>query len=136
MGKIFNSDNFIAGLDEFAQAIANSIPNSLQVVANDGVALIQERLQEKGLNSDEQELPAYTLGYKKYKEKVGKYTGKTNLTLSGSMLHDLKVTSTGLDGNQYRVTVGFVSELNNKKASGNSEHYGDILKVSKNEEAI
>lgn len=136
MSKVLNADEFVQALDLVASAIAKSIPNALQVVANDAVALIQSRLQEKGLDGNEQELPAYSPGYKKKKVAARKDKGFTNLTLSGDMLHNLKVESSSLNGSQYTTTVGFPDVIQDKKAQGNSKHYGDILSVTKKEEEI
>ncbi len=139
MAKLFNSDNFVAGLNDFALSIANSIPNSLQIVANDAIALIQERIQEKGEDYTETELPAYSPGYIKFKAKNNKIgNGKTNFTFTGDTMHALKIVDAGLSGSEYKTTVGFneIKGGENKKAGYLSEQYGDILRVSKNEEAI
>ncbi|MES2395673.1 MAG: hypothetical protein V4549_06705 [Bacteroidota bacterium] len=136
MALSLNIDGFTTSMSSMLAEIANGIPDIIQIIALDAKALIRNRIQEKGLNAEEQELDGYSPGYKKKKEKAGKYRGFTDMTLTGDMWRKTETISAEQRGHKYVVTVGGKDQLSENKIEWNSEHYGDILEVSSKEEQL
>lgn len=134
MAASLNIDQFNSSIGNMLSDIANGIPNIVQTIALDAKALIRNRIQEKGLNAEEQALDGYTPAYKKKKEKAGKYRGFTDTTFTGDMWRKTEITSAEQRGDQYVVTVGGKDQFSENKLEWNSEHYGDLLEVSSKEE--
>lgn len=142
MATSLNIDQFNTSIGIMLKNIAEGVPDIVQTVGLDAIALIRNRIQEKGLNAQEQELAGYSAAYKKRKEDLGKDVGFTNLTLTGDMLRKLAITSAQQEGQKYVVLVGGKDKFSQDKIDGNSfgngkgggGNYGDILEVSDKEE--
>lgn len=136
MGKTFNINEFTPAVNELFEAIASELPDITQIVAKDAIALIKNRLQEKGQTSENSSFPAYSSGYKKSKAKKNgeESVSFRNFTLTGDMLRQLNIVSTNDEGGRYVVTIGGKSDFAQNKIDYNSEQVGDILEASKEEE--
>lgn len=136
MATGLNIDQFNNGINAMLRDIADNVPNIVQVIAVDAKALVRNRIQEKGLNAEEQELAGYSPAYKKRKQKAGKDVGFTNLTFSGDMFRKIDIVEAGQRGSEYVVTIGGKDKLSEDKVEWNSERYGDIMDVSDEEEKL
>jgi hypothetical protein len=136
MSKTFNINEFAPAVDNLFQKIASGIPDINQIIAKDAIALIKNRLQEKGQTAENSSFPAYSSGYKKTKaKKNGEESVKyRNFTLTGDMLRQLNIVSTGTENGQYTVTIGGKAAFAQDKIDWNSEQVGDILEASKEEQ--
>ncbi len=121
-------------LNELAKLMATETPDMAQEAALTAKALIQERIQETGEDYNETQLTPYSEDYKKARNKKGFETAFTNLTFTGQMWRATRIISSGQEGNGYAVRVGGSDTPSKDKLGWNSEHYGDILRTSKNEE--
>jgi hypothetical protein len=138
MSKTFNINEFAPAVDNLFQKIASGIPDINQIIAKDAIALIKNRLQEKGQTAENASFPAYSPAYKKRKAKQNgeESTSFRNFTLTGDMLRQLNIVSTGTENGQYTVTIGGKAALAQDKIDWNSEQVGDILEVSKDEQEL
>lgn len=131
-----NIIQFNQSISRLLQGIAEGIPNIVQTIALDAKALVRNRVQEKGLNAEEQELAGYSPEYQKRKKKAGKDVGFTNLTFTGDMWRKVDVVSAQQQGSKYEVLVGGKDQLSENKLEWNSARYGDVLDVSTKEEEL
>lgn len=60
----------------------------------------------------------------------------TNLTFTGEMFRGLKIVEQGDKGGEYLVRVGGSTTSSDDRIDWNSERYGDILRLSKEEEEV
>lgn len=125
-------------LTNLAELIAVNIPDFTQESAITAKALIQERIQEGGQNSELASFPAYSPGYKKYKAKKqgNEAAAFRNLTLSGDMWRKTNIKSAGLNGLNYEVVIGGTTQDAQDKINFNAEQIGDFLSVSEKEEQV
>lgn len=122
-------------LNELAKSIAEETPDMVQESALTAKALIQERIQELGEDSNEVSLNPYSESYKKIRQKRGFEVGHVNLTFTGQMWRGTRIISEGATSNGYEVIIGGSDPDSKNKLGFNSEHYGDVLRLAKKEEA-
>ena len=136
----FSPESFDKELENLMQTIAESMPDILQTIALDAKQKIQNRIQEKGLSSEEVSFPGYTDKYAKRREKKGRQTNFVDMTVTGGMFRRMQIIGAGQKGDEYVVTVGGADQDTQDKIDGNSfgngkwTGRGDIMAVSKNEE--
>ncbi len=138
MSKTFNVNEFLPAVDDLFKRVATAIPDITQTIAKDAIALIKNRVQETGTNSEGSTFPAYSKEYAKTKAKKNGEGSVLfrNFTLTGDMLRQLNIVSTKRDQDKYVVTVGGKSDFAQDKIDWNSEQVGDILETSEEEEKI
>lgn len=131
----FNADTFQEAINGLIQDVAESTPDIVQKIALDATASIRNRIQERGVNDQEEELIAYSPAYKKQKSaRYGEESvSKTNLTLTGDMWRKTTVTEAKQEGKEYVVTVGGTDDFAQNKIDWNSDRYGDIMTLSDQE---
>jgi len=96
--------------------------------ASDCLALVQERIQNKGTSASGSALKRYTAAYEKFKRNPGaykrgkdlglassRYTGKTDYTLTGRMWADIRPLRVEGDGKNIRVIIGAQKTENRNK---------------------
>ena len=139
----FNVNEFKEGVDNLFKNIAEGLPNITQIIAKDAIAVVKNRIQERGVDSEGSTFPAYSEAYKKKKanSKTGnKNTSYRDFTASGDMLRRLDIVSAGDESGKYVVRVGGKTDDAQDKIDGNSfgngkwEGVGDILEVSDKEQ--
>lgn len=129
-----NIDQFVKSLEGLFKEVAQEFPDMVQTAATTAKALLKNRITNEGLTAEAVAFPVYSEGYKKFKEKEGKYTGKTNLTFTGRMLNSLKIVETGHGKDGYFATVGASGQDNIDKLNFNEEHYHNVLGLTKKEQ--
>jgi hypothetical protein len=116
--------------------LLNSIPQLkdrdkvLREAMINGLALVLFRIQQKGLNSQEQSLGNYNSWYAKKRENQGLQTKKIDLTYTGQMTQNFKVIPYKDNG----YALGFDNAFAGQKAEWNEERFGDIFTPSQNEQ--
>lgn len=121
-------------LNNLAKLIAEQTPDMAQGAALTAKALIQERIQESGQDAIGAELTPYSESYRKLRNKKGYETAFTNVTFTGQMWRATNISSTTFEGSKYVVEIGGTDTPSKDKLNWNSERYGDLLRLSKNEE--
>jgi hypothetical protein len=124
----------IARLEKLNELIIQNIPDMTQLAAVQSKSLIQERIQEFGLNAEEAELGSYSESYKKIRNKKGLQTKHVDLTNSGQMWRATRVVKSEQVGKRYEVSVAGGDSTAQNKLNYNSERYGDVLRTSNEEE--
>lgn len=112
------------------------IPNILDIIAHDGVALMNKRLEEKGVEGAE-----YSPEYRDFKlKKQGSDAVRVvNLRFSNQMLNNLQVIDRSVvGGTEFHAGVGNTTDENVDKMEANVKRYnnGKFLEMTKEEEAI
>lgn len=130
-----NIEETVIAINKLSDLITQNIPDIAQTIATQTKSLIQERIQEFGLNSQEAELTAYSTAYKKVRTKKGLQTNHTDLTSTGQMWRGTRITEAGQAGAGYEVTVTGADGFSKNKLNWNSDRYGDVLQPSAKEEA-
>ena len=105
-----------------------------QTSAVQAKSLIQERIQELGLNAQEAELGSYSPAYAKKRAKKGFQTNHIDLTYTGQMWRGTRVTDSSPSGNRYEVSVAGGNPDAQAKLNYVSDRYGDVLQTSSSEE--
>ncbi len=129
-----------------ADAVDSNLPDIVVRAASDGIALIQERIQNEGKNADGQAHKPYSAGYLAFKKnpqnyKSGKalglgssrYTGVVDYTLTTELFSDIKVISQEFSSNEYKVVVGPSKQINIDKLTSLGKRDGQTLRLSKDE---
>lgn len=108
-------------------------------VASDAIALIKQRVQERGLNPKGSPYPAYSKSYLEKKKKAGKYRGFVDFTLTGRTLGNVKstgsldVVSSKDELNSGIAVIKPTTQFEQDKLNWNTEKKGDILALSEQE---
>jgi hypothetical protein len=85
----------------------------LREIATSMLAIVKERIHEKGLNSAGGQIGTYSDSYLEYRAKVGKSTGSNViLALTGQMENDFKIVAQS----KTRYALGFSNKFNAEKA--------------------
>lgn len=102
----------------------------IRTSAVDTVALISDRVQQRGLKTDGSRIKSfYSYGYGLKRRKKGLQTKFIDLTFTGDMLADYTVVPDGNDS----FVAGFRSDKSARKAEWNEERFGTIFQASKDE---
>lgn len=136
MAAALDIDQFVKQLEGLFVEVSREFPNIIQQTTLEAKALLRNRIQNQGLNDEEVAFPAYSERYKQYKEKAGKYTGKTDLTFTGRMLGNLKIVETGHGPEGHFATLGADASDNADKLKWNEQRYKNILGLTKKEEGM
>lgn len=85
----------------------------LREIATSMLAIVKERIHEKGLNSAGSQIGTYSDSYLAYRSSVGKSTGSNViLSLTGQMENDFKIVAQS----KTRYGLGFSNQFNADKA--------------------
>lgn len=103
-------------------------------VAEDAIAMIRQRVQEKGLNPEGAKYKDYSPGYKAYKIKEKKYRGFVDFTFEGRMFNNIKLVSPRDELDQGIAVIKATTSEDSEKLAKNTLTRGDILAVSEQEE--
>jgi hypothetical protein len=76
------------------------------------------------------------LSYKQWREENGLQTDYVDMTFTGEMMRSLKIIEQGNTPDGYAVKIAGGTEEGDQKFDWNSKRYGDVLRVSKEEEEI
>jgi hypothetical protein len=123
----------IKGLKEFVIALDREMPKLMLETAITGKSLIQNRIQETGINADNRELGIYSNLSKTIRKESGKQIAYIDLTFSGRMWVNIGIIKESEGKNKYTATIGAKTEDNQKKLSDNTVRFGEILKISEGE---
>lgn len=102
-------------------------------IANNAIAMIKQRVQEKGLNPQGSKYPDYSTAYKKRKQKEGKYKGFVDFSLTNRMWSSVKLVSPANELESGVAVVKATTSFEKDKLSWNTEKKGDILALSDEE---
>lgn len=109
----------------------------LRKIALNTIALLKNRIQQKGLKTDQSPIKtkakektgAYSKYYGRKRQKKGYQTQKIDLTVTGDLI-DRGLIAAPLNPNEW--VVGFNSKQG-KKADGLEEYFGTIFQLSNEE---
>ena len=133
----------MATIEEFNRKIQQAINELIQTrpaealkIGFDTKALVRLRVQQTGKKADGAPFPKYTPAYLKYKTKIGRYTGKTDLTLTGRMFVNTLPEITENTRNATTVEIKGGNDFTQLKLDVNSALYKtNILEPNAEEEA-
>ena len=135
-----DAEEYIQRLRNFQKKLTATLPEFVARQAMDTKALIQDRIQEAGNNSNDVQLGNYTSEpYKKKREKRGRQTAYVDLTMTrggAGMFGSTGIVSGTFESGIVSVSVGGRDVFTQSKLEWNSERYGDVLAVSKKEESL
>lgn len=126
-------ETFNTKIDQLINNLPLEVRAGLEVVASDGIFLLQQRLL-KGVNADDQPWRPYSDQYLEYKISKGKYTGKVNFKLTGEMFASTGIISSIQNGNRITVTIGLRDQFNKQKMLDNEFLRPGIMQFSKSEQ--
>lgn len=95
----------------------------------DSIALITNRIQNKGKNSSNGQIGEYSPKYAEYRAKNGRQTTFVDLTFTGEMVNGLVLDKTS----ESEYVVGFASKAAGDKADWNEARFGEVFALTKEE---
>lgn len=129
------NNQFILNLNALIKDLPIIMSDILLTMGLDAKALIQQRVQEKGLNASGGKTPDYSPMYKKQRQKKGLQTNYMDLTNTGSMWRSIGYVGTK-QGKETTVSIAGRDEFTQNKINWNSEKQFEVLKLSKDEETV
>jgi hypothetical protein len=135
-------NEYIRKLERLEAELPTIVLNEISSTALDAKDMLQQRLQETGLNSKGQPFRPYSPDYQEKKTKAGKYKGIVDFTDENRMLNNIGVLDKRSDANKAVVVVGARAEENRAKLAGNmngngkTKGRGDILELQGKEISI
>lgn len=112
----------IAKLREFEYYLPELLSKASLSVANDGIAIAQMNIQEKGFGEIYQ-----SEEYMDYRAKMGHQTEFVDLTLSAKMWNGMQPSEVVVEGWKYYCTVSNNTQEGVTKMNANYERYGDYI---------
>jgi hypothetical protein len=102
----------------------------LRTASLDTVALISDRIQQKGLKTNGTPIKSfYSAAYGRKRREDGKQTQYIDLTFSGDMMADYTAVPDGYNS----FVAGFRSEKSAQKAEYNEDRFGTVFQASNEE---
>lgn len=95
----------------------------------DTIALITERIQNKGQNSKGSSIGTYSKSGAKFRSKSGRQTSKIDLTFTGQMINSLDFERTG----EIEYSIGFADKIAADKAEWNEARFGEVFALTDQE---
>ena len=102
-------------------------------IASEAIALVRQRVQERGLNPEGGTYREYSKGYLEYKKKENKYRGFVDFTLTDRMWNNIKLVSPKDELDMGIAVIKATTTLESEKLSKNTKSRGEILGVSEEE---
>lgn len=102
-------------------------------VASNAIALVKQRVQEKGLNPDGAKYPEYSKGYLAKKKKEGKYRGFVDFSFTARMWNNIKLISPKNELDEGIAVIKASTGFEQDKLNWNTENKGEILALSEKE---
>lgn len=122
------------------QKVINELPNIISdimlTIANDAKALIQQRVQQLGLNANGNPTPEYSESYKKVRQRKGLQVDHMDLTNTGEMWRSTGIVSNSRKGENIVVSIAGRDVETQNKINWASEKQFEVLKLTKEEEQI
>jgi hypothetical protein len=127
----------------------SALGDALVATTNEAQLYIKTRIQETGINSEGQPYEAYTKQYKRFKNaevkhrpgtknknNSSKYKGFTDFSFTNRMWMNTKVVSDVSEASSEigKATISQTTDFDRNKMEWNTERFGDIMKLSKDEE--
>jgi hypothetical protein len=135
-----SAEEAIEKFENFQNSLTATLPAFVAQSAMDAKALIQDRIQEAGNNSYDIQLGNYTSEpYIKKRKKGGRQTAYVDLTMTrggAGMFGSTGIVLEEANVGVVHVKVAGKDSFTQNKLDWNSERYGDVLEVSKKEEAL
>lgn len=116
-----------------AQALRNTVDKEAEIVANDLLALVRDRVQNDKEKADGSIFGKYSEAYEKVRDNNNLFGGDINLTFTGEMWASAGVEVDSSINGTSSARIEFKGGLNQDKAFWNSERYGNILEASEDE---
>ncbi len=133
-------DTYIKKLKKLRTSIEQGLPALMAQQAMDAKALVQSRIQEKGLNSEEEQLGIYTSeAYKKQRQKRGRqvaYVDLTNTRGGAGMFGSTGLVEQSFENGIAKVVVAGRDAFTQNKLEWNSDRYGDVLQLTAGEKEL
>lgn len=125
---------------DFKKLLMSAVDDKIyRTACLDSIALISERIQNKGLDSSERKIEnrspktpkagAYSKFYAEIRGEAGRQTGYVDLTFTGEMMDSLDFEKSSQ--NEYQ--IGFNNKAAADKAEWNEERFGDVFSLSESE---
>lgn len=112
-------EEFIGKLELLIDTLPEITLDGMEIAALGALALVQQRVQEQGVDANGTPWRPYTAEYKRFKEKAGKTgNGKVNFTFSGRMWNNTGIVSQGINGSIVSVVVKPRARENQDKMEG------------------
>lgn len=102
-------------------------------VASNAIAMIRDRVQERGLNPEGSRYRDYSPGYLAYKKEQGKYRGFVDFTFSTLMWNNIKLVSPKNELDMGIAVIKATTPDEKEKLAKNTASRGDILALSEKE---
>jgi hypothetical protein len=122
------------------QNVINQLPQivaeAVLTVGLDAKALMQQRVQEKGLNASGGKTPNYSTPYAERRKKKGLQTSYMDATFTGEMWRSIGHKATKTEGDKVTVTIAGRDELTQAKIDSISTKHFELLRMSKEEEEL
>lgn len=144
------------------RALPEFVEDMSLVIPSTALSDVRGRVQEKGEDADGKKLKGYStnplptsfftgpeadprlseakakkypggISYLDYKKEVGRYTGKTDMTLSGRMWNNIGVVEKRTSDDGFQVVIAARNEETQAKLDQNAARYGDPLRLSEEE---
>ena len=128
-------EEFIQRIERFQNTRRQALEANLLTTGMDATQILQDRLQEKGIDEDGTAFDDYTIPYRKRKELKGRYKGIRDFTDSGDMLRNIQ-PRLEVDSNRITVIVGPERSSLRDRMAYNVNHVGKpLLRLSDQERA-
>lgn len=124
---------YIAKLKAAKSGLADFQQETARTMGLNAKEMIQTRRQERGENANG-ESADYAASYKAYKQRLGKYRGFIDLTLTGRMWASVGIIEEAATQDGYTIKLGPTGSDNIQKMRDNVERYGPIMELNTTEE--
>lgn len=124
--------------------LEQQLPDILTGAALDHVAVVKQRIQNRGIGSSGQSLTtraakrlgAYSKAYSRRRQKYGRQTAKVDFTMSGDLMRGFQVMPAQVLGDSVIVEAGFMDASQSEISSGLENYFGKAFYPTTEEKRV
>ena len=128
-----NLDEYLNLIDAVRAEIIDTRADRALLVSNLFLAILKDRIQREGKNSDGAQFMPYTTPYKKKREKGGYQTGYVDFTVTGRMWANITPQAEIPSPGVAEVVIKARDQENQDKLNGQFKKRGNILTATEEE---
>lgn len=129
-----NLEEFIGKMKNLSKDLEENFGDAILEGSITAKSLVQNRIQERGISSNNVPFGEYAESTKKIRKKEGKQIIFVDLTDSGEMWKRIGVVNEKKSKNFVAIKIGAKDEFTRKKLEDNTERFGPIMDLSITEE--
>lgn len=128
-------DQFEAKLNRLLEELPDVLLKKMLTIALDAKAALQKRIIDTGKNAVGEAFEDYSISYKKFKSRKGRYRGHVDFEFTGNMWRGFGLVESGVEGGLVSISYGGTNADVEEKLENieDNSKYSGFLELSEDE---